>query len=196
MAKSAENFKVFYDGACYLCSTEINHYRKRNTSVPFEYIDISSLEFNAADYGLDAKRVNQEMHIQCEDGKIRTGAGARLKQIVSVARAQGIGGLEFMEGIPGAIGGAMRMNAGAMESWTFEVVESVRVMDRQGKVREVPAGEFEVVPQGSPLDGRNCRGSGLKGQSRESGRNCGAAEKIQPEALGFSAGGTECGLYF
>lgn len=79
MAKSAENFKVFYDGACYLCSTEINHYRKRNTSVSFEYIDISSPEFNAADYGLDAKRVNQEMHIQCEDGKIRTGVEAFLE---------------------------------------------------------------------------------------------------------------------
>jgi UDP-N-acetylenolpyruvoylglucosamine reductase len=49
-----------------------------------------------------------------------------------------------MEGIPGALGGAMRMNAGAMESWTFEAVESVRVMDRQGKVVEVAASEFEV----------------------------------------------------
>ena len=49
-----------------------------------------------------------------------------------------------MEGIPGALGGAMRMNAGAMESWTFEAVVSVRVMDRQGKVKEVPASEFEV----------------------------------------------------
>ena len=78
------------------------------------------------------------------DGKIRAGAGARLKQIVAVAKTAGIGGLEFMEGIPGALGGAMRMNAGAMESWTFEAVVSVRVMDRQGKVKEVPASEFEV----------------------------------------------------
>jgi UDP-N-acetylenolpyruvoylglucosamine reductase len=77
-------------------------------------------------------------------GKIRAGAGARLKQIVAVAKANGIMGLEFMEGIPGALGGAMRMNAGAMESWTFETVESVRVMNRQGKVSEVAREEFEV----------------------------------------------------
>ena len=82
--------------------------------------------------------------IEVVDGKIRAGAGARLKQIVAKAKEAGIGGLEFMEGIPGALGGAMRMNAGAMESWTFEVVESVRVMDRKGVVRDVPAAEFEV----------------------------------------------------
>ena len=82
--------------------------------------------------------------IEAVDGKIHAGAGARLKQIVAVAKGAGIGGLEFMEGIPGALGGAMRMNAGAMESWTFEAVESVRIMDRQGKVVEVAASEFEV----------------------------------------------------
>ena len=82
--------------------------------------------------------------IEAVEGKIRAGAGARLKQIVSVAKANGIMGLEFMEGIPGALGGAMRMNAGAMESWTFETVESVRVMNREGKVSEVGRGDFEV----------------------------------------------------
>jgi UDP-N-acetylmuramate--L-alanine ligase/UDP-N-acetylenolpyruvoylglucosamine reductase len=82
--------------------------------------------------------------IEVVNGKIHAGAGARLKQIVAVAKANGIMGLEFMEGIPGALGGAMRMNAGAMESWTFETIESVRVMDRKGKVSEVLRGEFEV----------------------------------------------------
>jgi UDP-N-acetylenolpyruvoylglucosamine reductase len=82
--------------------------------------------------------------VEAADGKVRAGAGARLKQIVASAKAAGIGGLEFMEGIPGALGGAMRMNAGAMDSWTFEVVEAVRVMDRHGNVKEVPAAEFEV----------------------------------------------------
>lgn len=82
--------------------------------------------------------------IEVVAGKIQAGAGAKLKQIVALAKASGIMGLEFMEGIPGALGGAMRMNAGAMESWTFETVESVRVMDRSGKVSEVARKEFEV----------------------------------------------------
>ena len=106
--------------------------------------------------------------IEAIGGKIRAGAGARLKQIVSTAKAAGIGGLEFMEGIPGALGGAMRMNAGAMESWTFEVVESVRVMDRKGQVQEVPAAEFEVKYRKVPRLTKDIAvGAVLKGSSAQ-----------------------------
>lgn len=106
--------------------------------------------------------------IEARGGKIRAGAGARLKQIVSTARAAGIGGLEFMEGIPGALGGAMRMNAGAMESWTFEVVESVRVMDRKGQVQDVPAAEFEVKYRKVPRLTKDIAvGAVLKGSSAQ-----------------------------
>jgi len=106
--------------------------------------------------------------IEAVGGKIRAGAGARLKQIVSTARAAGIGGLEFMEGIPGALGGAMRMNAGAMESWTFEVVESVRVMDRKGQVQDVPAAEFEVKYRKVPRLTKDIAvGAVLKGSSAQ-----------------------------
>jgi len=104
--------------------------------------------------------------IEAIEGKIRAGAGARLKQIVSTAKTAGIGGLEFMEGIPGALGGAMRMNAGAMESWTFEVVESVRVMDRKGQVQDVPAAEFEVKYRKVPRLTKDIAvGAVLKGSS-------------------------------
>jgi UDP-N-acetylmuramate--L-alanine ligase/UDP-N-acetylenolpyruvoylglucosamine reductase len=107
--------------------------------------------------------------IEAVNGKIRAGAGARLKQIVAAAKAAGIGGLEFMEGIPGALGGAMRMNAGAMDSWTFEVVEAVRVMDRTGKVTEVPAAEFEVKYRKVPrLETDIAVGAILKGSAVES----------------------------
>ena len=104
--------------------------------------------------------------IEAVGGKIRAGAGARLKQIVASAKAAGIGGLEFMEGIPGALGGAMRMNAGAMESWTFEVVESVRLMDRKGQVQDVPAAEFEVKYRKVPRLTKDIAvGAVLKGSS-------------------------------
>jgi len=107
--------------------------------------------------------------IEAVDGKIRAGAGARLKQIVAAAKAAGIGGLEFMEGIPGALGGAMRMNAGAMDSWTFEVVEAVRVMDRNGNVKEVPAAEFEVKYRKVPrLETDIAVGGVLKGNAVQS----------------------------
>ncbi len=64
------------------------------------------------------------------------GAGARLKQVAITARRQSLSGMEFFEGIPGSIGGALRMNAGAMGSATFDIVESVRLIDFQGNLAE------------------------------------------------------------
>ena len=79
------------------------------------------------------------------DGEyITVGAGARLKTIVAEARKRGLGGLEFMEGIPGNLGGALRMNAGAMQGWTMEVVESVRSIDPLGHVHEINKADLEI----------------------------------------------------
>ncbi len=72
------------------------------------------------------------------DGGIWAGAGVRLKNLCGLAARAGLGGFEFLDGIPGNLGGALRMNAGAMGAWTFDVVESVRLMTRDGEVREVP----------------------------------------------------------
>ncbi|MCX7868054.1 MAG: UDP-N-acetylmuramate dehydrogenase [Limisphaera sp.] len=74
--------------------------------------------------------------------RIRSGAGARLKAVACVARDAGLSGLEFLEGIPGSVGGALRMNAGAMGSCTFDVVELVRFMTMDGQVEERPAREM------------------------------------------------------
>ena len=76
--------------------------------------------------------------------RLRCGAGARLKNIAVEARRKGLSGLEFLEGIPGSIDGALRMNAGAMAGTTFDIVESVRVMDFGGAVRELPPQEMGV----------------------------------------------------
>ena len=80
-----------------------------------------------------------------DDGeRLRCGAGARLKNIAVEARRNALCGLEFLEGIPGSIGGALRMNAGAMGSATFEIVESVRLMDFDGNMRELSPSEMAV----------------------------------------------------
>lgn len=68
--------------------------------------------------------------------RIRCGAGAKLKQVSVEAKRAGLTGVEFLEGIPGSVGGALRMNAGAMGSWTFQVLESLRFMDLAGGVHE------------------------------------------------------------
>lgn len=89
--------------------------------------------------------------ISIQGDRIRAGAGARLKDIVYQAKKAGLGGFEFMEGIPGNLGGAMRMNAGAMQAWIMEVVDSVRHMSRQGVVTETPASGIAVHYRNVPL---------------------------------------------
>jgi UDP-N-acetylenolpyruvoylglucosamine reductase len=76
--------------------------------------------------------------------RLHCGAGAKLKNVSVEAKRNNLSGVEFLEGIPGSVGGALRMNAGAMGSATFDVVESVRVMDFDGNVRELSPGEMAV----------------------------------------------------
>ena len=68
-------------------------------------------------------------------GEITAGAGVRLKKLASFAGASGIGGFEWMEGIPGNVGGALRMNAGAMGIETFDQVVRVTFLDEDGVIR-------------------------------------------------------------
>jgi UDP-N-acetylenolpyruvoylglucosamine reductase len=75
--------------------------------------------------------------------RIRCGAGARLKTIAVTAKQQSLSGVEFLEGIPGSLGGALRMNAGAMGSAIFDVVESVRTMSPDGALREWTPAELQ-----------------------------------------------------
>ncbi len=68
-------------------------------------------------------------------GHITAGAGVRLKKLASVAGGSGIGGFEWMEGIPGNVGGALRMNAGAMGIEMFDQVVRVTFLDEDGVIR-------------------------------------------------------------
>jgi UDP-N-acetylmuramate--L-alanine ligase/UDP-N-acetylenolpyruvoylglucosamine reductase len=69
------------------------------------------------------------------DGRVWAGAGLRLQTLCGFARGAGLAGFEFLEGIPGSVGGALRMNAGAMGGWMFDVVEEVRLMTLAGEVQ-------------------------------------------------------------
>lgn len=77
-----------------------------------------------------------------EAGRIWAAAGGRLKEICGHAAKSGLAGFEFLEGIPGALGGALRMNAGAMGNWMFDVVERVQFLDSAGKLQDLPKEAF------------------------------------------------------
>ena len=66
--------------------------------------------------------------------QIRAGTAIPDKRLAAVALEAGIGGFHFYHGIPGALGGALRMNAGANGVETRERVVEVRALDRQGNV--------------------------------------------------------------
>ncbi len=71
--------------------------------------------------------------ITVEDGfKIRAGAAAPDVRVAGAALEAGIGGLTFLRGIPGTIGGALRMNGGAYGQETKDVLIEARAVDRQG----------------------------------------------------------------
>jgi UDP-N-acetylmuramate--L-alanine ligase/UDP-N-acetylenolpyruvoylglucosamine reductase len=78
------------------------------------------------------------------DGTVRVGAGLRLKHLCGLAASAGLAGFEFLEGIPGNVGGALRMNAGAMGGWIFDVVVAVRLMTRDGEVRLLPRADLHA----------------------------------------------------
>ncbi|MDH4385868.1 MAG: UDP-N-acetylmuramate dehydrogenase [Caulobacter sp.] len=71
-------------------------------------------------------------------------AGAAVPDAILARKAAdaGIAGLEFYAGIPGAVGGAVIMNAGCYGAETVQVIRSARVMDRQGQVHEVSGEGF------------------------------------------------------
>jgi len=76
----------------------------------------------------------QFLQTQPHGQSIVAGAGVRFKQISCMARRLGIGGFEWMEGIPGSLGGGLRMNAGAMETQLFDQVICVRCCDQKGNI--------------------------------------------------------------
>jgi UDP-N-acetylmuramate dehydrogenase len=80
--------------------------------------------------------------IRVEGEHIVAGAGALDLNVALSAREHGIAGLEFLSGVPGTIGGALRMNAGAYGGEMKDVVERARAIDRQGRRLDLSPAEL------------------------------------------------------
>ncbi len=86
--------------------------------------------------GVVVRLGNRFSEIAIEDGhRVRAGTGALDVRVARAARDAGVAGLEFLSGIPGGIGGALRMNAGAYGGETKDILIEARGVDRQGKLR-------------------------------------------------------------
>ena len=82
--------------------------------------------------------------IEVSGDTITAGVGVKQKELAYAARDAGIAGFEWLEGIPGQIGGALRMNAGAMGGETFRQVINVRFVDQQGNFHTKARSELDV----------------------------------------------------
>ena len=80
------------------------------------------------------------------DGNVLTfGSGISLAMASKKAASLSLSGMEFAVGIPGTIGGAVYMNAGAYDGEMAKVVTCVRVMDMQGNISELQASELDFA---------------------------------------------------
>lgn len=75
---------------------------------------------------------------------VRAGAGLPCTQLARQCIRRGLGPSEFFAGIPGTVGGALAMNAGAHGGETWERVAAVRTIDREGEIHERAPGEYSV----------------------------------------------------
>lgn len=78
------------------------------------------------------------------DYTVRAEAGVACARVAKFCTQQGLAGAEFLVGIPGTMGGALAMNAGAFGGETWERVIEVETIDRLGQLRHRPAADFEV----------------------------------------------------
>ena len=81
--------------------------------------------------------------IETKGDQLTAGAGAPCVTVAHRAMEAGLAGLEFFRGVPGTVGGAVVMNAGAYGSETADVLMSVRCLDRSGQDIRISATEID-----------------------------------------------------
>lgn len=86
----------------------------------------------------------QAGNITVEDDMITAEAGALLSRVASTAAEYSLGGMEFAAGIPGTIGGAVVMNAGAYGGEMKDILVDVTVLSKQGEIVVIPLEELQL----------------------------------------------------
>ncbi|SHJ30885.1 UDP-N-acetylmuramate dehydrogenase [Lutispora thermophila] len=124
--------------------TEFIRYAKDN-NIPY-YIIGNGTNLLVSDYGISGaviKLGEKISSIQVVEDRIIAQCGAKLPEVAKVAMANSLSGLEFASGIPGSIGGAVAMNAGAYGHEMKDVIETVEVLDGNLEYKVVQNKEME-----------------------------------------------------
>ena len=89
------------------------------------------------DAGMRAVAISLEesfSQVECIDGRVKAGAGLRLSRLLRFCLQQSLSGLEFIAGIPGSVGGALRMNAGTRAGEMADVCDAVSLVLSEGSL--------------------------------------------------------------
>lgn len=126
--------------------------RLSEAGIPFDYLGAGS-NLLVADDGpsfvvIAAEALADEPRIAAET--VRVGAGYLLPRLVQRLQKAGLTGLEFAEGIPGSVGGSIRMNAGWHEGEIGKRVASVVTVSRRGAIEDLPATRGMFAYRSSP----------------------------------------------
>ncbi|WP_251547364.1 UDP-N-acetylmuramate dehydrogenase [Limosilactobacillus caecicola] len=93
--------------------------------------------------------------ISVSDSTVTADAGAAYIEVTKVARDHSLSGIEFAAGIPGSVGGAVFMNAGAYGGETRNVISKATVMDRDGNIFELNNQELDFGYRHSAVQDQN-----------------------------------------
>ncbi len=119
----------------------------RENQIPFTLIGRGS-NLLAADQGYEGIVLKLggalAAEITEENGAVTCGAGVSLKNLCLFALEHALTGLEFAFGIPGSVGGAVFMNAGAYDGEFSQVLESVTALDENGNLLTLGASELNL----------------------------------------------------
>lgn len=118
----------------------------REEQVPYSIVgNGSNLLVSDAGYRGVVIQIFKEMSgVEAEGTRIRAQAGASLARIAGAALEAGLAGFEFAAGIPGTLGGACVMNAGAYGGEMKDVLVNVTVLDESGRIRTLENAELEL----------------------------------------------------
>lgn len=119
----------------------------RNDKIPFRVLG-NGTNTIARDDGYDGVVIRTQKclkELKINDTSVYASAGLSLSTVCRAAAEAGLSGLEFAYGIPGSIGGAVYMNAGAYGGEIKDVIKSARVLDlNENDIREIPVNELKL----------------------------------------------------
>ena len=98
---------------------------------------------------------NEMSKIKCDGTKIYAQAGAMLSALATAAVDEELTGLEFASGIPGTVGGAVFMNAGAYDGEIKDIIEYADVIDSEGNTHRLIKDELELSYRHSVIAEKN-----------------------------------------